>query len=396
MKKIITIGVVMFIVATFFILGEKSPTQKLVSNTAKVESIPEKRAVYLSYIELNKHLNGKNEVDGKKAIDEIIKNIKDNNLNMLILHTRSHQDAIYPSKIFPTSRYVVEKEGNELPFDILQYFIDKVHQNDIEVHAWINPYRIRSGSDTKNLAPNNIYNQWKDTDNVQLTEDGIFLNPAKDEVIDFIVSGIKEIIDNYDVDGIHFDDYFYPNKEIDLKNYEDYKNRGGTLSIDDYRLENVKKLIKRTYQETSKKDVLFGIAPEGNIDNNYSSNYLDTKTILKEGGYVDYIMPQIYFGYTNEIKSFNETIDEWSKLIKNPNIKLIPALALYKSGSLDKYAGTGREEWIRNNDIIKKQIITARGKTNYDGFSLFRYDNLINPSNDNMKMEISNLQSLLK
>ena len=130
----------------------------------------------------------------------------------------------------------------------------------------------------------------------------------------------------------------------------------------------------------------------------YSSEYLDVKTILSNSGYVDYIMPQIYFGFLNEARPFTDTIEEWNSLIKVESIDLIPALSLYKSGSIDKYALGGSNEWVDNFDIIKRQVVYSRGVSNYDGFSIFRYDHFYNSDkwNNNMIKEIENIRKIIK
>ena len=142
--------------------------------------------------------------------------------------------------------------------------------------------------------------------------------------------------------------------------------------------------------KVTKENVKFGIAPEGNIQNDYENSYLDVKKILASKGYVDYIMPQIYFGFENQTRPFKETLDEWNNMIKDESIKIIPALAFYKIGTTDKYALSGKNEWIENSDIIKRQILYSRSASNYNGFSLFRYDYIFNENkhNDNTKKEI--------
>ena len=270
----------------------------------------------------------------------------------------------------------------------------------MELHAWVNPYRIRSTTDISSISTDNPAYQYLNTNHVKVIEDvGIFYNPASEEVRDLVISGIEELVKNYDIDGVHFDDYFYPDDTIDLENYQEYLDAGGTLSLSDYRLNNVSLLIKGVYDKIKsiKEEVVFGISPEGNINNNYDSNYIDTKKILSEEGYVDYIMPQIYFGFLNEVMPFMETVNMWNSLITVDTIKLIPALAFYKVGTTDAYAKGGNNEWIENNDIIKKQILISRNVSNYGGFSLFRYDYLFNEEylNDYLKKEKDNLNDIL-
>ena len=404
MKQNILIIVVMFVIATFFIIDNKNNMKNDSSNekekiVSKIEqdNNSEVRAMYFSYIELEKYIKGKDEAIAKKNIDQVINNMKENNFNWLILHVRPFSDSIYPSKIFPNSKKVTD---DELPFDILDYFINKAHENDIEVHAWINPYRISNQTDFV-IDKNHPAYAFIDTNKIKKIEGkGIYYNPASDEVIDLIVSGVKEIVSNYKVDGIHFDDYFFPGGDIDSENYLAYQKNGGEMTLSEYRLNNTTKMISKVYEtiKSINKDVDFGIAPEGNINNNYNSNFLDIKKYLSEEGYIDYVMPQIYFGFLNQNRPFIETIKEWNDLIKVDSISLIPALSLYKSGNDDKYAGSGNKEWIENSDIIKKQIVYARSVPKYSGFAIFRYAFFYdeNVQNANMQKEVTNIVDILK
>lgn len=374
MKKLMIV-VIIFVVITFFIIGKK---QDSINNTpVLLNTNDEYRAIFISYIELDKYIKDKDNVTSKNNIIKILDNMKNNNFNMAILHVRPFSDAIYKSSIYPYSRYVSTKEGVDPGYDILSYFIEQAHNRNIEVHAWVNPYRVRNTTDISDISVSNPAYKYLNTNHVKIIEGkGIFYNPASIIVQDLIVSGIEELVTNYNVDGIHFDDYFYPDDTIDLDNYQVYINNGGLLNLSDFRLNNTSNLIKKVYSKIKSinKNVVFGISPEGNIDNNYEQNYIDTKKILSEDGFVDYIMPQIYFGFLNEVMPFIETVNTWNSLITVEDIKLFPALALYKVGIIDEYARSGREEWIQYNDIIKKQVLTSRNLSNYNGFSLFRYD----------------------
>ncbi len=401
MRKIFLV-VIIFVIITFFVIGNKKEVQK--DNLAvALYNIEEKRAVFISYIELQEYIKGKDKKTSQDNIIKILDNLKNNNFNMVLLHVRPFSDAIYNSRIFPTSGYVVNKEGDPLEYDVLEFFINEAHKRNMELHAWINPYRIRSNTDTSSIATSSPFYQYKDTSSVKIIDNlGIFYNPASKEAQSLIVEGVKEIVKNYDVDGIHFDDYFYPDTTIDLEDYQKYINSGGTLTLSDYRLNNVLTLIKEVYQniKSIKPNILFGISPSGNLNNNYDFIYLDIKKILSEPGYVDYIMPQIYFGFLNEVMPFFETVNMWNSLIKVNDIKIIPALGIYKAGEYDSIARSGSEEWLLNNDIITKQILISRRLNHYGGFALFRYSYMFNDEyikeNDNLKKEFSNLQELIK
>ena len=261
------------------------------------------------------------------------------------------------------------------------------------------PSLLGIGFDTYEVTKKGSLGFFNSANEVEESDKGIFYNPADSEIRNLIISGVEEILDNYDVDGIHYDDYFYPSKTIDLENYQEELLKRENLTIDEYRLENTTKLIEKTYEVVKKKDknILFGISPEGNIDNNYTSNYIDTKKFAGNSGYVDYLMPQIYFGFFNSIKPFYETVKEWNSYIKTDTVKLIPALAFYKVGEEDLYAKDGQYEWIEYNNIIAREVLASRPLSNYQGFAIFRYDSIFN---DNLTSyafkEKENLKKILK
>lgn len=354
----------------------------------------EKRSIFFSYLEIKEYFLEVEEKDAKNKIVEILSFLKEKDFNLVLLQVRAFSDAIYPSEIFPLSRNLVKNEGDSYEFDFLKYFISEAKKRNIEIHAWINPYRIRNDTDISSISEKNPAYKWLNTSNIKVIEGkGIYYNPASLEVQDLIVEGVEELIDNYDISGIHFDDYFYPDPTIDQEEYKEYQN---IMSSEEFHLSQVNQLIKRVYKTVKQKDnLVFGISPEGNIENNYQVNFADVKTWLKEEGYIDYIMPQIYYGFKNQVKPFKETIQEWNNLIEN-DIALIPALALYKSGEIDKYAKSGEREWIESSDIIRREIEFSRTVSNYKGFSIFRFDYLYKDTeNTNLKNEREEIFKLL-
>ena len=350
-------------------------------DTLKEEQPKEKRAIFISYIELNNYLKGKSKENIEKTINNMIDDVKNFGFNMILLQVRSFSDAIYPSKIFPSSRNIVATEGDELPMDVLAYFIEKSHQEKVELHAWVNPYRISTKTDISSISAKNPAYSLLNTNAVAVIPNyGIYYNPASKETEELILEGIEEIITNYKVDGIHFDDYFYPkSSDIDKENYQKALEENPNLTLTDYRLSVTTSLIKKTYDLIKKynKDILFGISPDGNMENNYSSNYIDTRLFATKSGYIDYLMPQVYYGFLNSVKPFEETVKSWDNLITN-DIDLIPALAFYKTGNVDTYAKEGANEWIIYNNIISREVLISRNLSNYDGFAIFRYDSLFN------------------
>lgn len=383
MKKILVIIVLSIVLISNIKLDRTS-----------IKKEEETRAIFVSYIELNKYIKGNNYEISKRNIRKIIKNIKRLKCNTIILQVRSASDAIYKSNIYPMSLNIVNTEYDEY-YDVLDYFIKESHKSNVKVIAWINPYRIRTTCDKTTITEKNPAYKYLDTDIVYINN-GIYYNPSKQETEDLIVKGVEEVL-NYDVDGILFDDYFYPDNNIDKKDYEEYIKNNEFIEEKDYRLNIVNKMIKRVYKTCKNKNIKFGISPDGNIDNNYNKNYADVKSWLKSNEYIDFIMPQIYYGFYNSTRDYIKVTKEWENLIENKDIELYIALAFYKVGMEDKYAKSGFNEWIDNDNIIMREILLSRNLKNYKGFSLFRYENIFNEeiyTKTSIK-EIENLKKIL-
>ena len=382
MKKIL-IGVV-------FIIGV------LISNIESEELPKEEiKGVFLSYIEINKYIKNDNYEISKNNINKIISNIKSMNLNTIILQVRSSSDSIYNSKIYPKSLYLVNNEYDNY-YDVLAYFIDEAHKYNIKIIAWINPYRVRTTENINNITDKNPAYKYLNTDTIYINN-GVFYNPSKKEVTDLIIKGVEEVLE-YDIDGLLFDDYFYPNVNIDEKDYQEYIKYNDYVSPENYRLEVINNMIKKVYKKCKEKNVLFGISPDGNIENNYTTHYADVKTWMSKEGYIDFIMPQIYYGFYNSSRDYINTLKEWENNLLNENIDLYVALAFYKVGQYDKYARDGKNEWLENDDIIMREILLSRNTKKYKGFSLFRYDNIFNQDTftNNSVKEIENLKKIIK
>ena len=372
-KLLIIISIILF----FFLDATISYAKK--KNTVKIiTDSDEIRAIYISYLEYLNNFEGGSKVVNQARIDKMIDSIKELGLNSIMLHVSPFSDSIYESKLFPYSYTLTGEEGKNPGFDYLDYFIKKAHSKNIKIHAWINPYRISFENNINSISDKNPAKRLIDTSSIMVDKNGIYYNPASLIVKNLIIRQVEEIINNYNVDGIHFDDYFYIQDDIDRLEYLNYQNNGGTQSLKEFRLNNTNDLIKKVYQTIKKKDknIMFSIAPDGNINNNYIYHYADVKTWLKNNDYVDIIMPQIYYGFENEYSPFSEVLDNWIKMCTNKNIKIVPVLASYKVGEIDNGAGSGKNEWVNDKKIINNQISQIH-INNLDGYALFRYDYVV-------------------
>lgn len=282
--------------------------------------------------------------------------------------------------------------------------VEVAHKIGLRIEAWVNPYRVSQSDDINTLSDNNIAKIWYNSEdkksNVYIS-DKIYFNPASNEVKNLIVNGVKEIVSNYAVDSVQFDDYFYPTTkpEIDEAEYNSYRENGGTLSLNDWRRENVSDMVKSVYSTIKEVNsfVEFGISPQSSVSSNYKNLYADVERWVKESGFVDYICPQIYFGFYNEVQPFTRTAKSWADLTSS--CKLYVGLPLYKSGKEDKYASPDQSyainEFIDNNDIVSRQITFIKQIDNIGGFYIFSYDYLINHDSESLKSEVDNISKVI-
>ena len=356
-------------------------------------------ATWITYSEINDLLYSVNsEKDFKLIVDDKISILSEYSINTIFLHIRAFDDAYYKSILYLVNKNCLDEDGN-LKFDVLQTFIDVCKKYNIEIHGWINPYRIRNDSNVELINKHTLASNFINLNNdegIIITENNIYYNPSNVEVQRYILNGVKEIIENYDVAGVHIDDYFYPttSKEIDKKLYADYFNNGGCLSLDDYRRYNVTSLVSSIYTSLKSydNDLVFSISPRGDIEQNYCDYYADVKLWLSKDGYADYIIPQIYFGYSHEKMPFEQVLYEWLKY--DDGSKLVIGLGLYKSGLIDDYS-SGYNEWIENDNVVSRQICDVLNNS-CCGYSIFSASYLYSECNNpTLHLERQNIRNTL-
>lgn len=331
------------------------------------------RGVWLTCYELSAMLKSGKETDFIKNVNTMLDKCDAKDLNTIFVHVRPFGDSVYPSAIFPLSKYVLSSSGNKPQFDVLETLITLAKKRDFSVHAWINPYRISYSGE----LDNSIVNNKSVKEAIIQTSTGFFLDPSSDVTRKLILDGAREVLDNYEVDGIHIDDYFYPttDKSFDDISYKSYCSAGGNLDLKQWRTQNVNALVASLYSLVHQyKDKVFSISPAADIDKNLNEYYADVKLWMRSEGFADIIIPQIYFGFKNEKMPFEKVADEWGALKRNDSVRLICGLALYKYGKEDEFAGNGKNEWLTDKDIIvrQKEYIRTKG---FCGYVLFSYNN---------------------
>ena len=368
-------GAILFVAKT-----ETQPYKGTIKSTATAEEVKkpqEMRGIWVTYMTLDVENEKDKEKSFKTKINNIIKDMKKTNLNTMVIQIRPFCDALYPSRYYPWSHILTGIQGKDPGYDPLDYIITQAHDHEIAVQAWLNPYRISTKETPAEFSNDHPY--IKDPSiGVEINGD-LYLNPASDKARELIVNGAREITENYDVDGIQFDDYFYPPDcgDFDKEDYERYKNGiDSPLSLEDFRKENVSGMIREVYQAIHKANpnTVFGISPQGNLGNN-EGLYADVLRWCAEEGYIDYICPQIYFSLDNPALTFEEGLKDWLELKYVKGVDLYIGLPAYKAGT-DADSGT----WLDNNDILKTEIEICREKKTR-GFILYSYDSLHNEEN---------------
>ena len=302
---------------------------------------------------------------------QIAQTAQEKGINAMFVHVRPFSDALYPSAYYPWSHILTGTQGRDPGYDPLQFMIDTTHQLGMEFHAWINPLRVKTAETPAALADNNPYGTLGAESPGYFMEydGGVYLNPAYPAVRSLIAGGAAEIAQNYDVDGIHFDDYFYPSEDASLDSaaYEAYTQTvEQPLPLLEWRAANINAMVAQVYEsvKAAREEVVFGISPQGNIQNDEAMG-ADVKTWAAVPGYVDYLAPQLYFSFENQALPYQQALEEWAALPRHQGLKLYAGLALYKAGT-DADGGT----WLTRDNIIALQAEAALN-AGYQGVILY-------------------------
>ena len=339
-----------------------------------------------------------NEQLQKKEFIKILDDVKSLGFNTVVVQVRPKGDALYKSNLNPWSDVLTGTQGKNPAYDPLAFMVEEAHKRGLEIHAWLNPYRVTtSGTDLNKLSSDSFARKNPDTvmpyewtDN-GTTKSALVYNPGLPKVRNYIVHTVKEIVSNYDVDAIHFDDYFYPNGSYN--DDETYKMYGNGMNREDWRRENINTLVREVYNAIKSIDnsVEFGISPRGIWKNNSSDStgsdtngsesyydiYCDTRKWIKNG-WIDYVTPQIYWNIGYKIADYSKLINWWSNEVKNTKTKLYIGQGIYKDSVAKE---------------IDQQITLNRKIDNIKGSMFFSYRD-IRDNRQGLRDKISSLYSM--
>lgn len=352
----------------------------------------EMRAVWIPYMSLDMSSQADHSAAAfQKRYDTLLAQAKNSGMNTVIVHVRPFGDSLYPSSYYPWSHLLTGTQGQAPGYDPLAYMVQATHRAGLKFHAWVNPLRISLKSLPSTFSSDNPAVQWKNDSSKQnwtMSWNGEwYYNPGVAKVRDLITSGVQEIVQNYDVDGVQFDDYFYPTTATSIDS-ESYQASGSSLPVLDWRLQNINSLVSQVYTavKQTKPAVLFGISPQANLQNNRNMG-ADVATWGSQPGYVDYLCPQLYVNSSHAVMPFESTAATWRKLVSNQNVKLYFGLALYKAGS-NVDGGT----WLSPSSLMAYQIQKSRGLAS-NGFMLYSVAYL---ENTQTRTEMDQVKKLLR
>lgn len=321
----------------------------------------EMRGVWVSYLELDWLLTGAAPAQARTQLDAVFDTCRAQGLNTVFFHVRAHGDAYYASRVYPAA---ASAEGLlAAGFDPLAYAVEAAHVRGLALHAWINPYRLggeesRAAADIPRFEKNGVW----------------YYDPAADAARALVLDGVRELLDGYAVDGIHFDDYFYPAAMSTAA--ESFEAVPDGMSVGDWRRAQVDTLISGVYGLCRGRGKPFGVSPAARLDYCREALCADVALWMRQPGYIDYVCPQIYSGFQHSSRPFPAVLEEWLALPRHEGLAFYGGLALYKAGlEEDKYAGDGKGEWAESHDILARQLQLLRQRQ-ADGFILFRYAQL--------------------
>ena len=339
----------------------------------------EMKAVWLSYYNFYYDIKYKNATTFRTYAKEMMQKIKNFGFNTVIVHLRSHGDAIYDSAYFPWSNIM---DGKNPGYDPTQILIEEAHAQNLSFHAWFNPLRLDTPANLAKVSNSFQTKKWYNTklgDYVVQSGSYCYLNPAYSEVRTLIINGAKEIAQKYKVDALHIDDYFYPTTAASFDS-KAYASLGGGNTLAYFRRNNVNTLIRGIYKAVKgvNSKLKFGISPGGNVERNKNELYADTTTWLQYSGYMDYCIPQIYWGYNHKTHDYKKITNQWKSLATNNSVDLIIGLGFYKVNNSEYANDGGSNEWMTDHTIIARQVKDAKTLlgSKYKGFAVFDYEYL--------------------
>lgn len=370
--------------------NESVETSKEVENKRIIVNFEKMKGIWVSQYDMAdvycKDGVQRSKADYVSLVKTIISNIKTLGFNTVIYQIRPFGDSMYQSEYYTPSKFVTGKYGRDFRYDAVEIFVGEAKSRGLSVHAWINPMRLMTAEEISLAGDGNILKRWYNEGKLPEVNGRLYLDVSRKEARDLIVNGAVEAITKYDFDGLHMDDYFYPTSDpaFDRTAF----SQSGYNDLNKYRIDSLNALVSSLYKAVKEVDerLIFGISPAGNLKTVVKTYYADVYEWCAEEGYLDYILPQVYFGLKHGSCPFVQTVKDWAGIITNGRTKLYVGMTLGKAvsgsqGNIDVYAVTeeGKNEWINNKNVIKQCVEFLESYTKAEGYCFFCYQYFYNP-----------------
>lgn len=324
--------------------------------------------------------------DFSARITQILARAKSLGFQACLVQVHPYGDSFYRSQVFPWSRYVTGAYGREAGYDPFLVLTQQARALGLEIHAWINPFRLMKPQEMQALPSEHFLRQWAadGSGRVVEVEGRCYFDPAFVQVQERLVQVVQELCQSYPIAGVHMDDYFYPTTDpsFDALSYAAYRAGGGSLELGDFRRQNVSRVVQALYRAVKEcsPELRFGISPAGNLQSVMEDQYADVALWCREPGYVDYLCPQVYFGFEHQRFPFDGVCRSWMELPRDPGVALWVGVTFTKVGlEKDPYAGTGAGEWARNTDVLKRSVEFVYAQPRITGLCVFSLSYLLDP-----------------
>ena len=401
MKKIIKYLVLVFLILILFSMNNKTKAEEF-----DFEIDREVRAVWVSPL-VGDISRFSSESQYKSSINSVLNKMEKYNLNTIYFHVRIYNDALYESNYNKWSSFYSTSPS----WDMLPWMIDECHKRGIEFIAWMNPYRVSTSTNKESVAKNFLSINPASNPSNLLTGSCTILNPGIPEVQSFLISTCMELVNKYDIDGIHFDDYFYiSGMESDFDTYTKYGEGEGIEqfrrnSIDKF-ISGLHKRLERLFKEEGRA-VSLGISPtpvwangDGVVSYDDDNNIITTGSNTKNAqghygaylycdtlkwvnnGWIDYIIPQCYIGTSGGNENYFREVEWWSKVCERKPCQVVVGIGLYRAGGND---------WLSNTEL-KTELDFLDSISGISGFALYSFRHL-DENNDAKNANLVNAKS---
>lgn len=360
--------------------------QKTVMIYSKKEQLEELRAAWIATV-FNIDWPSKSNLSAavqQQEFTQMLDQLKQMGMNAVFVQVRPSSDALYPSELVPWSKVLTGQQGKDPGYDPLAFMIEETHKRGMEFHAWFNPFRANTDNKIETLVDNHpakLHPEWVvDHNNL------LIYNPGIPAVREHVVETIMEVVNRYDVDGVHLDDYFYPYGDKPFADDDTYKTYNPKKISDkgDWRRDNINQFVAQLSEsiKDAKSHVQFGISPFGiwrnqktdptgsatNGQSSYDNLYADTRAWI-QNEWIDYVAPQLYWSIGFKAAAYDILVDWWVQETKNSNVKLYIGQGAYRLGS-------NQTDWS-NSEAIIGQLKYNRQRPEVKGSIFFSAKNLL-------------------